>query len=99
MSKLPLLNVNFFSIICDKVTIVDCQTWIIVHEYVVRKYVHVPMLLIPKRITGGARFDNLTKVLLEALQELGGLSNEQIWEKLLCFGAVVFHGIKNGVTV
>ena len=41
-------------------------------------------------------------MLLDALRELGGLTLEQIREKLLCFGAdgaTVFHGVSGGVTV
>ena len=62
----------------------------------------MPMLLTLERMIGGAISDNLTTVLVEALQQLGGLTLEQIREKLLCFGAdgaVVFHGIRGGVTV
>jgi hypothetical protein len=45
--------------------------------------------------------DNLTKVIMEMLTIGGGLSRNQIVQKLICFGANgvnVFQGIKNGVT-
>ena len=53
-------------------------------------------------MTDGARSDNLTTMLMEALQQLGGLTLEQIREKLLCFGAngaAVFHDVRGGVTM
>ena len=100
--KAALAECDFFSLTCDEVTIVDCQTWISIHVYVVKDFVCVPMLLTLERVTGGAGSDNLTTVLVEALQQLGGLTLEQIRDKLLCFGAdgaAVFHGVRGGVTV
>ena len=70
--------------------------------YVVKEFVRVPMLLILERMTGGAGSNNLTTLLVDALQQLGGLTLEQIREKLLCFsadGAAVFHVVRGGVTV
>ena len=40
--------------------------------------------------------------MIDALREFGGLSIEQIWEKLLFFGAdgvAIFHGVRGGVIV
>ena len=51
VSKLLLKNVNFFSLICDETTTIDCQTWISIHVYVVKEYVCVPMLLTLERVT------------------------------------------------
>ena len=100
--KLALQEYQFFSLTCDEVTTVDYQTWISVHVYVVKDYVCVPLLLTLERVTGGTGSDNLTRVLLDVLWEVGGLTREQIREKLLCFGAdgaAVFHGVRGGVTV
>ena len=100
--KVALAQCEFFSLTCDEVITVVCQTWISIHVYVVNEFVCVPMLLTLERVTVGAGSYNLTTVLVEALQQLGGLTLEQIREKLLCFGAdgaAVFHGIKGGVTV
>ena len=100
--KAALAKCDFFSLTCNEVTTVDCQTWISIHVYVVKDFVHVPMLLTLERVIGGVGSDNLTTVLVEALQQLGGLTLEQIRDKLLCFGAdgaAVFHGVRGGVTV
>ena len=43
--KAAFAGYYFFSLKCDEVTTVDCQTWISVHVYVVKEYVRVPMLL------------------------------------------------------
>ena len=69
--KLALQECQFFSLTCDEVTTVDCQTWISVHVYVVKDYVRVPLLLTLERVTGGTRSDNLTRVLLDVLWEVG----------------------------
>ena len=100
--KAALAKCDFFSLTCDEVTTVDCQTWISILVYVVKEIVRVPMLLTLERITGGTGSNNLTTVLVEALQQLGGLTLEHIRDKLLCFGAdgaIVFHGVRGGVTV
>ena len=100
--KFALQECQFFSLTCDEVTTVDCQTWISVHVYVVKDYVRVPLLLTLEQVIGGTGSDNLTRVLLDVLWEVGGLTREQIQEKLLCFGAdgaTVFHGVRGDVPV
>lgn len=32
---------TFFNLSCDEVTLVDCQSWISVHGYVVRDWKHI----------------------------------------------------------
>ena len=100
--KLALQECQFFSLTCDEVTTVDYHTWILVHVYVIKNYVRVPLLLTLEQVTGGTGLDNLTRVLLDVLWEVGGLTREQIREKLLCFsadGAAIFHGVRGGVTI
>jgi hypothetical protein len=54
-----------------------------------------------QRIVDGVGINNLTIVIMEALQNDGGLSSVVVANKLLHFGAnwlSIFQGIKIGVT-
>jgi hypothetical protein len=54
-----------------------------------------------QKVVDGAKVNNLIVVIIEALQNGGGLSSIVVVEKLFCFGAngvSTFQGIKNGVT-
>jgi hypothetical protein len=49
----------------------------------------------------GSRYNNLTKVIMEVVMIGGGLPQEQIAKKLICFGvdgANAFEGTKSSVT-
>jgi hypothetical protein len=64
-------------------------------------WVKVPMLISLQRVVDGAKVNNLTIVIMEALQKGGGLSYASIIHKLLCFGVdgiITFQGTKIGVT-
>ena len=76
--KVVLAECQFFFVTCDEVTTVNYQIWISLHVYVVKEFVCVPMLLTLEKVMGGAEVDDLSRVLLEALQEFGGLTKEEI---------------------
>lgn len=59
------------------------------------------MLISPQRVVAGTGVDNLTVVIMEALQKARGLSLKSVAQKLLCFGVdgiSTFQGTKIGVT-
>jgi len=71
-----------------------------IHAYVMQNWVKLPMMISLQVIVYGARVDNLTIVIMEALQNGEGLSSTIIIKKLLCFGAngvSTFKGIKTRV--
>jgi hypothetical protein len=53
-----------------------------------------------QKVVDGSSFNNLIKVNMNALLINGELSKDQLFGKLLCFGAngvLVFHGAKIGI--
>jgi hypothetical protein len=66
--------VNYVALPCDEVNIVDNGSWISIHAYVVQNWVRVPMLLSLQKVVDGIGIDNLTIVIIKALQKGGGLN-------------------------
>ncbi len=76
---------------------IDNGRWISIHGYVMQNWVKLPMMIFFQIIVYGAGVDNLTIVIMEALQNGEGLSSTIVIKKLLCFGANgvnKFKGIK-----
>ena len=91
----------YFSITCDEVTILDNQSWINIHIYTIQEWEKMPMLLSLQRVTEGGAADNITKVILGAFTNEGGLTPHRIRDRFIAFGAdgaSVLQGKKNGVT-
>jgi len=79
----------------------DNGSWISIHAYVMQHWVRVPMLISFQRVVDGTRVDNLTIIIMEALQKGRGFNYAFIVQKFLCFGAnevSTFQGTKIGVT-
>jgi hypothetical protein len=92
--------VNYVVLMSNEVNIVDYGSWISIHAYVMQHWVKVPMLISLQRVVDGVGANNLTNVIMEALQKGGGLSYVFITHKLLCFGAngvITFQGTKISV--
>jgi hypothetical protein len=90
----------FISMSCDEVTTIDNQSWLFVHVYVTNEWKRVSILLNLQRVVDGAIFNNLTSVIMKSLMEFGGLSEIDLVNKLVYFGAngiTIFQGVKNGV--
>ena len=91
----------YFSITCDEVTTLDNQSWISMHVYTIQDWERVPLLLCLQRVTEGGGADNITKMILGALTNEGGLTPHQIRDRFMAFGAdgaSVLQGKRNGVT-
>jgi hypothetical protein len=69
---------RYVAITCDEVTIVDCQSWISIHAYIVRDWEHYPILLRLERVVDGAGAENIIKTVLSALEDDGNLSKLHI---------------------
>jgi hypothetical protein len=92
---------RYVAITCDEVTTVDCQSWISVHAYIVRDWERYPILLRLEQVVDGAGAENITKIVLSALEDDSNLSKLYIRDRLMCFDvdrASVLQGSKNGVT-
>lgn len=78
---------RFISPSGDEVTIVDNQSWLCIHGYVVQKWKRIPLLLCLLHLIDGCGVDNLTVVILEAVLHRGGLTEAELGEKMVSFGA------------
>jgi hypothetical protein len=67
---------------------------------VVDNWVRIPIFISLDQTLEGSRSNNLTKVIMEVVMIGGGLPQDQIAKKLICFGvdgANVFQGTKTSV--
>ena len=93
---------NSFSLSCDEVTSVDCESWISVHGYIVIDWKRTLVLLTLERVIEGGTTYNLTAVIVNVARAYGGLTEQKIRERLITFGAdgvSTFQGVKFSVTV
>jgi hypothetical protein len=96
--KATVRAARFIAISCDEVTSCDSGQWLSLHAYVVIDWIRVPVLLHLSKVQG-QKADALTEVIVRALMSEGGLSWEEIGEKLICFGAngvSMFQDTSNG---
>jgi hypothetical protein len=101
-TKADLQNARFISLSCDEVTAVDNQSWLSVTAYTSMLGERVCHLLQVSRVVDGNGADNITNMLLTTLMHHGGLSPDQVGEKLIYFGvdgASIFQGSRNGMAV
>jgi hypothetical protein len=99
--KETIKSARFLAISCDEVTSCDSGQWLSLHAYVVLDWVRIPVLLYLSKVEGQGA-DALTEVIVRALMTEGGLSWEEIGQKLICFGAddvSVFQGTSNSCIV
>jgi hypothetical protein len=69
-------NVNYVAINADEVTTIDVQQWINIHAYMMKNWKRVPILLTFEKLEMGATSNNIKGVILNAMGEYGGLTNE-----------------------
>jgi hypothetical protein len=78
---------RYIALSCDEVSCIDNSSWISVHAYVVQNWSRVPVLISLEHVIDGGKAKNLTKMIMSAVGSVGGLSQEDIGNRLLCFGA------------
>jgi len=92
----------FISINCDEITILDNQSWISMHAYVVENWKRQPILLNLERVVDKGTSNNLTADIVRSFTNLGGLLVVDVANKVVCFGVdsvTIFQGLKIGVTI
>jgi hypothetical protein len=62
----------------DEVSIMDNQSWLFMHCYVMHNWVRILILICLDQVVEGLRSDNMTKVIMEALIIGGGVPKNQI---------------------
>lgn len=90
--KHAIQRFNFFSFSCDEVTNFNNQSQISIHGYVVENQRRVPLFLNLEKVTKRGGYENLNTVLVNFVHIFGGLFDQGLASKLVCFGA-------NGVTI
>jgi len=93
---------SFVAITVDEVTSVDNGSYLSVHCYTVNDWVRVPHMISLGRVDCAPNARNLTKLIIEAIKNGGGLDREMIASKLLSFGAdgaSALQGWRSGATV
>lgn len=101
--KTLVSSATYLALTADETSACDNTSWIAIHAYVMIKWCCVPLLLsIQKMESDGASANKLTNVIMGALSVGVDITDSEISEKLLCFGAdgiSTFQGLKNGVTI
>jgi hypothetical protein len=98
--KSDLGNTSFISASADEVTAIDNQQWLSVHVYFAVNFSRQSHLLCIRRLDDANTAANLTEMITDQLFMHGGLSQQKLGEKLICFGAdgaAVFQGTRSGV--
>jgi hypothetical protein len=98
--KQKIQDARFIAVSCDEVTTVDHLSYVSIHAYIMENWTRIPLLIACKQVRGGATANNLTKVILAALEEAGGMDKIANRTKLISFGAdgmSVFQGCRTGV--
>ena len=85
-TRMTISVARYIALSCDEVSCIDNSSWISVHAYVVQNWSRVPVLISLEHVTDGGKAKNLTKMIMSAVGSAGGLSQEDIGNRLLCFG-------------
>lgn len=81
--KMVLQQNKFISIDCDEVTILDNQSWISMHAYVVENSRRQLVLLNLEKVVDGRIYNNITTVIICSFIDLGGLLVVDIVNKVV----------------
>ena len=93
---------NYMLLSCNEVTIVDNQSWISIHAYVLVDWERVLLLLSLERLTKGSTAAYIAKVIVNVVVRDGGMSAKEMHDKFVCFGSdgtSMLQGKKNGILV
>jgi hypothetical protein len=82
-----LAAARYVAITCDEVTTMDNQSWISIYAYVVEDFYRKPILVSLEQLTDGASAARPTMTILDAMTTHGGLTMEDVRQKLISFGA------------
>ena len=86
--KEMVLAANYITLTCDETIAIDNHSYMCVHIYVMLYWILFLMLVhIQKLESDGGISDTLLQVILTTLAMKGGLNENLIAQKLLCFGA------------
>jgi hypothetical protein len=64
-----IVGLRYLALSCDEVTMIDNQSWISIHYYVVQDWCRLPILISLEQVIEGGGSNNLTKVIIGALKK------------------------------
>jgi len=73
-----------------------------VHGYIVQDWCRIPLLSNVKHVLFGSKVDSLILLIMNSLMTQGGLQEEDLTSRLVCFGVDgvrTFQGIRFRVTI
>ncbi len=76
-TKIIVVGANFFFLNADEVTIIDNQSQILVHVYVMHAWKGIHILLTLECVVEGGNANNLTVVIIQTLMQQGGLTQKK----------------------
>jgi hypothetical protein len=82
-----VIHATKYLVICNEVMMINNESWINIHTYLVEGFKCIPILLNLERLVSGGIVDHLTNVILKSLMVNGGLTMEDISNKLISFGS------------
>jgi len=85
-SKATMGAVQYVVLSCDEVFIVDNQSWLFVHCYVVQNWARIIILISLDILFEGSNNDNQTKVIMEALTIGGGCQEIRLLKSSFSLG-------------
>ena len=68
-------------------TTIDNMTWVSVHIHIVMEWEQLHILVALQLVDKEATSNNLTKIIIKAVESVSGLSREEIGKKLVAFRA------------
>ncbi len=85
-TKMTIHVAKYLVVICHEMMMIDIESWINIHTYLVEGFKCIPILLNLERLVNIGIADNLTNLILKSLIINGGLTMEEINSKLISFG-------------
>jgi hypothetical protein len=81
--KITVHATRYLAICCDKMMMINNQSWVNVHAHLVDGFKCISILLDFKRPIDGGTTNNLTNVILNFCTVYGGLTTKKISNKLM----------------
>jgi hypothetical protein len=96
-TKTALKQASFISVSADEVTTIDHESWLSVHAYIIRKgkWSWESLLVMLVRMMEANNAQVVKEAILTVLIWYGGMTQHDIAEKVVCFGA---NGVSRFVT-
>jgi len=100
-TKTLIQSVGYIAVTVDEVTTVDNNNFLSIRAYIVQNWVRIPLLISLQRVECSSNVENLTEMIVGAINLGGGLDSKAIANKLMSLGAngaLTLQGARSRVT-